>query len=136
VIGALCLLLGCELAGEALRYAARLPVPGPVMGMLLLAVILIISRRRPSDAIGECDPPPALDRVSEFLISNMGVLFVPAGVGVITQASVLRAEWLPILVGVLGSTLVGLVVTALVMNWMLPEPATAVEDALLAGGPR
>lgn len=121
MIAALCLLLGCELAGEALRLALSLPAPGPVIGMILLAAILVVGDRlRPRGA----KPPPLIGDVqtaSDALIRNMGLLFVPAGVGVISQASLLQAEWLPIVVGVLGSTLIGLVVTAGVLHFALPK---------------
>jgi putative effector of murein hydrolase LrgA (UPF0299 family) len=136
MIGALCLLLGCQLVGEALRDAAHLPVPGPVIGMLLLTAILIIRPHKPSDTGVDADQPVALERVANTLISHLGLLFVPAGVGVIAQASLLKAEWLPILGGMLGSTLLGLVVTALVMQRSLPESGAAVEGALLAGEAR
>ena len=131
---ALCLLLGCELIGDAARAAAHLSVPGPVIGMMLLGVLLIVHRRNPLEATGEPHLPPALERVSESLIAHMGLLFVPAGVGVITEAAVLKAEWLPILVGVVGSTLIGLVVTALVMQWTLPVLQAEPEDEPLARG--
>ena len=117
MIGALTLLLGCQLAGEALRRAAHLPVPGPVVGMLLLAALLLARPR----------PPSELDRVSGTLISHMGLLFVPAGVGVIAQLPLLRGQWAPVIVGLLGSTLVGLLVTALVMQRALPKKDPASE---------
>jgi holin-like protein len=133
MIRALCLLLGYDLVGEALRNAGHLPVPGSVIGMLLLAFMLIAQPR-------DRTPPSArpmlsadLERVSHSLISHMGLLFVPAGVGVIAEGTVLKAEWLAILVGVLGSTLIGLVVTALVMQ--LPRAEATAHTAPLPGEP-
>ena len=120
MIGALALLLGCQLAGEALRCAAHLPIPGPVVGMLLLAALLL-ARPQPPAKVEPTQPPSGLDRVSGTLISNMGLLFVPAGVGVIAQLPLLRGQWAPVIVGLLGSTLVGLLVTALVMQRALPK---------------
>jgi putative effector of murein hydrolase LrgA (UPF0299 family) len=128
VIRAFGILLGFELLGEALRAAARLPVPGPVIGMLALAAVLVAWPGGVSPSAGEPRAETELERVCHGLISHMGLLFVPAGVGVITEAAVLKAQWLPILVGVLGSTLVGLAVTALVMQHTLPA-AEAVPDA-------
>ena len=46
----------------------------------------------------------------------MGLLFVPAGVGIIAELGVLRREWLAILAGLLVSTVLGLAVTGLVMH--------------------
>ena len=45
---ALALLLAFQLAGEALRVALHLPVPGPVIGMALLLVYLILRPEGPS----------------------------------------------------------------------------------------
>jgi holin-like protein len=134
VIRALCILLGFELIGEALRTALHLPVPGPVIGMLALSVVLIARPPGAAKSSDESRPASELERVSSALIANMGLLFVPAGVGVITEAAVLKAQWLPILVGVLGSTLIGLVVTAMVMQRTLPASEVVLDDTQAAGG--
>lgn len=120
MIGGIALLLSCELAGEALHAAFRLPIPGPVIGMMLLTLVLLAFGRPKPDA-PTADAVSGLDRVADGLISNMGLLFVPAGVGVFAQAALIRTQWLPIVAGLLGSTLLGLVVTALVMRWTLPS---------------
>jgi len=104
---AFALLITCQLAGELVRAALHLPLPGPVIGMLLLTALLI---RRGVAEEG------ALSRVTDGLIGNMGLLFVPAGVGIIAQLGLLRQNWLPILVGLVVSTIAGLVVTGLVMH--------------------
>ncbi|HEY2049112.1 MAG TPA: CidA/LrgA family protein [Caulobacteraceae bacterium] len=128
MIGALALLLGCQLAGEALRRGAHLPVPGPVVGMLLLAALLL-ARPQPRAVALQEPRPSELDRVSGTLISNMGLLFVPAGVGVIAQLPLLRGQWAPVVVGLFGSTLIGLLVTALVMHRALPKARPASDTA-------
>ena len=53
---------------------------------------------------------------SRMLIEHMGLLFVPAGVGIVAAGDLLRQEWLPIVVAVLVSTLLGLVVTGWVAH--------------------
>src|SRR5580698_5331729 len=103
-------LVGCQLIGEMLRRALHLPLPGPVIGMLLLAAILAIAGNDPIEETSQ------LARTANALIANMGLLFVPAAVGVIVEFGVLRQSWLPILAGLLLSTSLGLVVTGLVMH--------------------
>jgi len=49
MIAALALLLGFQLAGEVIRLALALPVPGPVIGMVLLLLMLIL---RPKGLLG------------------------------------------------------------------------------------
>jgi holin-like protein len=111
---AILILVGCELIGEVLRRALHLPLPGPVIGMFLLAVALIVGGD--DQAVGVPDKYSQLSRTANAFIANMGLLFVPAGVGVIAEFGVLQQNWLPILVGLLLSTVLGLVVTGLVMH--------------------
>ncbi|HEX3992166.1 MAG TPA: CidA/LrgA family protein [Acetobacteraceae bacterium] len=108
------ILVGCELIGEVLRRVFHLPLPGPVIGMSLLALALTVGGD--GQAPGVTDQYSHLTRTANALITNMGLLFVPAGVGVIAEFGVLRQNWLPILVGLLASTVLGLVVTGLVMH--------------------
>ncbi len=114
--GAFLILLACQLLGEVLRSAFSLPIPGPVIGMFLLAGLLVIR------ALGsrKAAIPAPLEQVAESLIAHMGLLFVPAGVGIIAEAGLLEQQWLPILGGLIGSTLLGIAVTGAVMHWTIP----------------
>jgi holin-like protein len=111
---AFAILVGLQLVGEVLRQTLHLPLPGPLIGMFLLTVVLVV--RGSAGTSGEHAISPSLQKASNGLIANMGLLFVPAGVGIITEFSVLRHAWLPILVGLLVSTVLGLAVTGLVMH--------------------
>ena len=137
MIEAFCIILGCELSGEVLRRLTDLPVPGPVIGMLILATGLIVWPRLQRSGH---DAEPAirrnLERLANALLENMGLLFVPAGVGVIAEADLIRQEWLPILAGVLGSTLIGLVVTAVTLRWTLASSKATPSDSLVTGAPQ
>ncbi|MDD2705170.1 MAG: CidA/LrgA family protein [Acidocella sp.] len=124
MIEALLTLLGFELLGELLRSTLHLPVPGPVAGMLLLTAALVLRHR----ATGTPANPPAetaLDRVSGVLLDHMGLLFVPAGAGIIAEGALLRQEWLPIIAALIGSTVLSLAVTGLVMHHIIRTQAEA-----------
>lgn len=108
-------LIACQLAGELLREGLHLPIPGPVIGMFLLAAIL--SWRSAKNKAPRT--PGNLEKLAEGLIAYLGLLFVPAGVGIITEAGLLRQEWLPILFGLIGSTILSVAVTGLVMHWII-----------------
>ena len=102
VLQVLALLLACQLAGEVVTRAANLPVPGPVLGMLFLLLGLLALRRVPN----------SLERTSRGLLDNLSLLFVPAGVGVIQHLDILRAQWLPIIASIVGSTVLAMLVAA------------------------
>lgn len=106
MVNALLALLVFQLTGEVLVRALRLPIPGPVVGMLLLFIALRIQGSIPN----------ALQRASQGLLGNLSLLFVPAGVGVIVHLQLISAEWWQLLLTILLSTLVTLLVTALTMQ--------------------
>lgn len=116
-------LLGFQLVGEVLYRTLHLPLPGPVLGMAMLAGWLLWRRRtRPE---GDLD----LTRITKPLLRNMGLFFVPAGVGIIASADLLRGQWLALTVGLLGSTLLGLLVTGGVMEWLLRRRGATEQQA-------
>lgn len=104
------ILLAAQLAGEALHRALHLPLPGPVLGMALLAAILLLRKR---------EPDAALVQTSNSLLRWLGLLFIPAGAGVVANLDLLRSAWLPITVALLFSTAFTVAATALVMQWLL-----------------
>lgn len=105
------LLLLFQSLGEGLAYAFGLPVPGPVIGMLLLLAALAASPRLLA----------TMEATANELLRHLSLLFVPAGVGIMVSASVLRGHWLAVLVSVIASTALTLGVTALVMRAAAPR---------------
>jgi holin-like protein len=106
MLGAFTLLLVYQLIGELLVYLTGLPVPGPVVGMLLLFVSLVARGAAPQWLRDTC----------QGLLAHLSLLFVPAGVGVLLHFQRLGAEWLPIAVALVVSTVITIGVTALVMR--------------------
>jgi len=99
-------LLVFQLAGEVIVRGLRLPVPGPVVGMLLL-LLLLIWRGGPSEN---------LRSASQGLLGNLSLLFVPAGVGIMVHGHRIADEWLALVVALVLSTALSLTITALVMR--------------------
>jgi holin-like protein len=112
MLGYLTVIFCCQLVGELLATALALPVPGPVCGMAILFVGLVIR--------GEI--PKELGDVAGVLLGNLSLLFIPAGVGVMLHATLLSRDWLPISLSLVFSTLVTIAVTALMMSWLMPAP--------------
>lgn len=106
MLGAITLLLVYQLAGEALVQLTGLPVPGPVVGMLLLFITLIVRGR----------VPETFRNTAQQLLSHLSLLFVPAGVGVMLHFGRLGKEWLALAVALVASTVITIAVTALVMR--------------------
>ncbi|GAB0119021.1 CidA/LrgA family protein [Acidisoma sp. 7E03] len=107
MIGAISLLFVCEFLGDVLRRAAGLPLPGSVLGMLVLLAWLAALRRERQ----------TLTQVTRWLTAHLSVMFVPAAVGLVTQGAVLSRYGLGLAVATAVSVLLTLVVTVLVFHW-------------------
>lgn len=92
-------LLSCQLVGELAVRLTDIPIPGPVVGMVLLLLVLHLRH---------VDEDSPVVRAGNFLLSHLQLFFVPAGAGVVVYLGVLREHALPIAVGLLGSWLLGL----------------------------
>ncbi len=98
-------LLLFQLAGEVVSRRLALPVPGPVLGLVFLFLSLLAYqrlRRLEPAAVGRME----VARVSEGLLQNLALLFVPAGVGVVQQLKLLSEHGLAIVIVLIGSTAV------------------------------
>lgn len=102
MVNALLALLVCQLAGETAVGILHLPIPGPVLGLLLMLTALAMMKK----------VPESLDKVSGTLLANLSLLFVPAGVGIVAHLSRVTEEILPISVALIVSTVATLAVTA------------------------
>jgi len=110
VIASLSLILLCQLAGEIFVRGLTLPMPGPVIGLMLLLVLLLARDRFPVLARGPLQGD-GVENASRGLLANLSLLFVPAGVGVVQKLD-LVAEHGIAFVGVLAiSVMVTLVAT-------------------------
>jgi len=115
-------LLVYQCVGEILARWTGLPVPGPVIGMVLLFATLVAKNVAPE----------SLQATASGLLSHLSLLFVPAGVGVMSHFHRVASEWLPIAVALVVSTVLALAVTALVMRRLLERQDRRQTDA---GGP-
>ena len=110
MIASLSLILLCQLAGEVMVRGLVLPVPGPVIGLVLLLVLLLardrfaVLRRGPLQGGG-------VESASRALIANLSLLFVPAGVGVVQKLDLVARHGIAIAAVLAISVIVTLLVT-------------------------
>jgi holin-like protein len=125
VVSVVALLLVFQLIGEVVVQALGLPVPGPLIGMLLLFAALVVRGRLPD----------GLADASKALLGHLMLLFIPAVTGVMMYFDRVGREWLPFLVACVLGAAVTIAMTALTLRGMLritgtaPEAPTTIADA-------
>jgi len=111
------LLLLYQVAGEAIARLFALDLPGPVIGLVLLWPSLAVPwiQRHVSEVAG-------------FLLSNLSLLFIPVGVGVILHLELLSTIWWQIGLALVVSTLLGLITTVLLLRWLIRDQHGQADD--------
>lgn len=105
VVG-IAILLMFQLAGEAIAYYLHGIVPGPVIGMALIFAGLGVTRERFWVTLSE-----SAVLTSRALLASFGVLFVPAGVGIVQHFDLIAERGLLLFATIVVSTSATLIVT-------------------------
>lgn len=102
------IIFGCLAAGEAIVWATGISLPGSIIGMLLLTAMLQMKLIKLEWVKG----------ISDFLISNLGFFFVPPGVALMLYFDVIKAEFWPITIATIVSTVLVLITTGWTHQWI------------------
>jgi lrgA family protein len=94
-------IFGCLALGEIIVWATGIKLPSSIIGMLLLASFLKMKWVKLE----------WVEKISEFLLANLGFFFVPPGVAIMLYLDVIQKELLPIAMATVISTVLVLVVT-------------------------
>ena len=108
MLSSIAIILGYQVVGELISRLAGRPVPGPVIGMVLMLLSFLvkdnlINRVRPSAGV---------------LLANLSLLFVPAGVGIMRHGQRFLNEGVAIMIALVVSTVIAMIVTAYVIILM------------------
>jgi len=87
--------------GEVLNKVVSIPLPGSIIGMILLFICLLTGVIKLE----------MIDDISKFLLDHLAFFFIPAGVGLLAYVGILEANLLPILVICFVTTFLVMVVT-------------------------
>lgn len=94
-------------AGELLVRFTVVPIPSSIIGMVLLCASLKMG-------IVKLE---WVDRLSGFLVHNLGFFFVPAGIGLMNCLGLIADQWVPIVCATVISTVIIIAVTGWVHQW-------------------
>lgn len=104
----LTILIVLQFVGEIIAGVARVPIPGPVIGLGLLA----------GYALWRGAIPQQIETAGDAILKHLSLLFVPAGVGLIAFGDRLLNEGSRLLVVLIASTTMTMAVTALAFRFL------------------
>ncbi len=95
--------------GEFLQTSLNLPIPGNIIGMLLLLFLLLTGLVK----------LPMIEDVSNFMLKHLSFFFIPAAVGLITCFSVLEGKWAVLISISVISTFIIAAVTGITVQMLM-----------------
>ena len=95
-----------SLVGEGISNVFHLPVPGSIIGLVLLFLALQFKLLRLRH----------ISMVGNFLLANMTILFLPPAVGIMDKFQIIAPYLLPIILIVLGAIVLNVCVIAVVVQ--------------------
>ena len=112
-------LLLFQALGELISHFVLLRIPGPVVGLVLLLAFLHWRGHVPA----------AIELVGSGILQHLGLLFIPASVGVVLYWPLLREYAAAVSCALVVSVLVTLGVTAGLLKWLSPQDTAGEHDA-------
>ncbi|MGL4453344.1 MAG: CidA/LrgA family protein [Sarcina sp.] len=103
------LVLAIYFVGEFLSKGLHLPLPGNILGMIILLILLCTKIVKVEQ----------VDNVSTFLLDHLAFLFIPAGVGVLNAMNVLDGHIIQLLIIVVTSTMVIMAATGTIVQTVM-----------------
>ena len=101
-------LLVFQFIGECISKLFELLVPGPVIGMILLLLFLMIRK----------SSFPSLDSAVFLHLRYLPLLFIPAAMGIITQIDIITREFWAILISLVVGTLIAITFASKFMDYL------------------
>lgn len=101
------------LAGDYLQQLLQLPIPGSIVGLLLLFILLLL----------KIVPVKLIENGSNFILAYLPMFFIPATAGIMNHLDIFSGRGL-LLIGILVvSSVLTMVVTAHSSEWIATRSA-------------
>ncbi|WP_320048015.1 CidA/LrgA family protein [uncultured Ilyobacter sp.] len=102
-------IFGITYLGELMSTLFNLPIPGTILGMLLMFFLLstgIIKVKQ-------------IEKAANILLINMAIFFLPPGIKLVDSLDSLKGNWLKLIIIAVTTTLITIVVTGKVVDFFI-----------------
>lgn len=102
------IIFGIYLIGEFLVQITNIPVPGNIVGLLLLLICLCTKIIKPRQ----------IETISNFFLDHLAFFFLPAGVGLMNSFGVIKANIAQILIVCIATTAITIAATGRIVQFV------------------
>ncbi len=102
------IILGIYLLGEFISSILSLPIPGNILGMIILLVLLCTKIIKLEQ----------IETISNFLLDHLAFFFIPAGVGLMSSVGIIKDTWLKLLIVCVSTTIIIIAITGLIVQFI------------------
>ncbi|MCB2288566.1 CidA/LrgA family protein [Clostridium sp. CS001] len=108
ILRQMALLLLMLFIGDILNRVFKIPVPGSILGMILLLLALITGIIKLHQ----------IEEICKFLLDHLSFFFIPAGVGLLSVTGLLKDSWYLLLLVCIITAILVMSVTALIVQFL------------------
>lgn len=102
------IILGIYLISEFISRFFTLPIPGNILGMLVLLALLITKIIKVEQ----------IETLSNFFLDHLAFFFIPAGVGLMSSAGIIKDSWLRIILVCVITTIIAIAATGITVQFI------------------
>ena len=102
------IILGIYLLGEFISEVLSLPIPGNILGMIILLFLLCTKIIKLEQ----------IETIATFLLDHLAFFFIPAGVGLMTSVDIIKDSWLKLIVVCIATTIIIIASTGLIVQYI------------------
>lgn len=102
------IILGIYLLGQFISEVLSLPIPGNILGMIILLVLLCTKVLKLEQ----------IETIATFLLDHLAFFFIPAGVGLMTSVGIIKDSWLKLIVICIATTIIIIASTGLIVQYI------------------
>ncbi|WP_129600530.1 CidA/LrgA family protein [Anaerophilus nitritogenes] len=99
-------IVGIWQLGEWIHRMLSIPIPGSILGMLILFTLLVLNIIK-LEWVENC---------ADFLLKHLAFFFIPSGVGLIAALELLKKNWIPLFIIIFISTIVVMGITGKIVE--------------------
>ncbi|MBD7912211.1 MULTISPECIES: CidA/LrgA family protein [Clostridium] len=102
------IILGIYLIGEIISRVLSLPVPGNILGMIILLLLLCTKVIKTEQ----------IETTTNFLLDHLAFFFIPAGVGLMTSFGIIKDTWFKLIIVCVITTIIIIASTGLMVQFI------------------